>query len=52
MSRRVHDVYAEAVSSYISYLKERILEALGSDEFYLQEKEKLQQDNVQEKYKY
>jgi len=41
VSRRVHVVYAAAVSTCRSDLKDKILEALGFDGFYLQTKEKL-----------
>ena len=51
LSRRVHAVYAAAVSLGRSDLKDKVLEALDSDEFYLQIKERIQQDDVQERYK-
>ena len=41
LSRRMHVVFAAAVSSGKSYLKDKILEALDADEFYLQTKEKM-----------
>ena len=52
LSRRVHDVYVAAVSTGKLDLKDTILEALNSDEFYLQTKEKLQEADAHEKYKY
>ena len=51
LSRRVHAVYTIVLSSGKSDLKDRVLEALNSDEFYLQTKEKLQQADTPEKYK-
>ena len=44
-------MYTAVVSSGISDLKDRVLEALNSDEFYLQIKEKLQQTDIPEMYK-
>ena len=39
--RRVHAVYAAAFSSGRSDLKDKVQEALDSDEFYLQIKERM-----------
>ena len=44
-------VYVAAVSSGRSDLKDKVLEALNSDEFYLQTKERMQQADVQGRYK-
>ena len=51
LSRRMHVVFAASVISGKSDLKDRVLEALDVDEFYLQTKEKIQQVNVHEMYK-
>ena len=51
LSRRVHAVFATIVSTGRSVLKDKILGALDSDEFYLQTKENLQRVDVKEKYK-
>lgn len=49
--RRVHVALATGVSTCKSGLRDKMLRALGSDELYLQTKERLQQANVPEKYK-
>jgi len=51
LSTRVHAIYASIVSTCRLDLKDKIVEAQGSDGYYLQTKEKLQQDGVQERYK-
>jgi len=51
LSQRMHVVFAAAVSSGKSNLKDRVLEALDADEFYLQNREKMLEANVQERYK-
>jgi hypothetical protein len=50
LNRRIHAMHATTISMCKSDLKNRILEALISDEHYLQVKEGLQQENVQHKY--
>ena len=47
----MHVVFVAAVSSGKSDLKDRILEALDAEEYYLQTKEKVQQADVLERYK-
>ena len=41
LSRRVHVVYAVAISSGRSDLKDKFIEALNSNKFYLQTKERM-----------
>jgi hypothetical protein len=47
----IHAMHATTISMCKSYLKNIILEVVISDEHYLQVKEGLQQENVQQKYK-
>ena len=47
LSRRIHAAHMEIISTYKSELGDRILEALESNEYYLQIKEKLQQAGAQ-----
>ena len=51
LSRRLHAINVAAICTCKSDLKEKNLEALGSDGFYLQTKEKLLQVDIQENYK-
>jgi len=51
LSRRVHAVYAAVVSSGRLDLKDKVQEALDSNEFYLQTKERMQQADIQGRYK-
>jgi hypothetical protein len=44
-------MHATTISMYKTYLKIRILEAVKSDQLYLQIKESIQQGNLQQKYK-
>ena len=46
LSRRTHVVFAAAVSSGKSDLKDKVLEALDSYKFYLHTKERMQQADV------
>jgi hypothetical protein len=47
LSRRVHDVHVTTISMYSSDLKRRILEAVTTNQHYVQMKGSLQQRNVQ-----
>jgi hypothetical protein len=51
LSRRVHLMHATTVSMHQSDLKRRILDVVVTDQHYLQVKESLQQENVQQKIK-
>jgi len=47
LNRRVHKMHAIAISMYTTCLKNRILEAVITDQHYVQVKESLQKNNVQ-----
>jgi Mg2+ and Co2+ transporter CorA len=49
LNRRAHEVHISAINMYMTYLKDKILEATNSDQHYLQIKENLQQENLQQK---
>jgi hypothetical protein len=51
LNRRVHLMHATTVSMHQSDLKRRILDVVVTDQHYLQVKESLQQENVQQKIK-
>jgi hypothetical protein len=51
LSSRVHEMDATTISMYILYLKSRIMRATILGHHYLQVKERLQQDNIQLKFK-
>jgi hypothetical protein len=52
LSRRVHKMHATIISMYMIDLKDIILEVVTTDQHYVQVKESLQQNNVQQRYKY
>jgi len=49
--KRVLEMYATTISIYKTYLKTKILEVVKLDHLYLQNKENIQQSNIQQKYK-
>jgi hypothetical protein len=51
LNRRVHLMHATTVSMHQSDLKRIILDVVVTDQHYLQVKESLQQENVQQKIK-
>jgi len=51
LSKRAHEMHMEANNMYISYLKDKIIEATISNQQYLQIKETLQQGNLQQIFK-
>jgi hypothetical protein len=51
LNRRVHIMHATTISMHQSYLKSIILNVVVTDQHYLQVKEILQQENVQQKIK-
>jgi hypothetical protein len=51
LNKRVHEMHATTTRMYCSYLKDRILEVVTTNQHYVQVKESLHQSNVQHKYK-
>jgi Mg2+ and Co2+ transporter CorA len=51
LSRRVHKMHDTTISMYMIDLKDRILEVVTTDQHYVQVKESLQQNILQQKYK-
>jgi hypothetical protein len=52
LSGRVHEMHVAAISMYRKNLKDESLEPIKTYPDYAQFKERLQQNNVQHKYKY
>jgi hypothetical protein len=50
LNRRVHKMHATTISMYKTYLKDRIPEVVTTDQHYVQVKENLQQNDIQQKY--
>jgi hypothetical protein len=51
LNTRVHKMHATTISMYMTDLKERILELVIAYQHYVQVKESLQQNDIQQKYK-
>jgi hypothetical protein len=52
LNMRAHELHIATISMYMIDLKDKIIATTNSDQEYLKIKEKLQQDNLQQKFKY